>query len=185
METYPTWIRLHPELVDDTLATSVRARIHDPPWMCSVVNGSSESYGMMPARRRLTSASRARRRRWLAFAAARQAPRERRSQSSRSRRRSRRWWNVRLSRKAAARICGPGSRAACTYCACCEPPRSAIGCHLWIQQSLFVLPDGAPLDDETREWLELVDGRVPDGESSRPLSEHARPGRQYATDRRH
>ena len=33
METHPTWIRLHPESVDDTLATSVRARIHDPLWM--------------------------------------------------------------------------------------------------------------------------------------------------------
>src|ERR1700752_5047644 len=33
METYPTWIRLHPASVDDTLATSVQARIHDPLWM--------------------------------------------------------------------------------------------------------------------------------------------------------
>ena len=33
METYPTWIRLHPESSDDTLATSVQARIHDPLWL--------------------------------------------------------------------------------------------------------------------------------------------------------
>ena len=33
METYPTWIRLHPESADDTMVTSVQARIHDPLWL--------------------------------------------------------------------------------------------------------------------------------------------------------
>src|SRR4030095_13716891 len=33
METYPTWIRLHPESDDDTMVTSVQARIHDPLWL--------------------------------------------------------------------------------------------------------------------------------------------------------
>ena len=33
METYPTWIRLHPASEDETLAISVQARIHDPLWL--------------------------------------------------------------------------------------------------------------------------------------------------------
>ena len=33
METYRTWIRLHPESTDDTMVTSVQARIHDPLWL--------------------------------------------------------------------------------------------------------------------------------------------------------
>jgi hypothetical protein len=33
METFPTWIRLHPASVDETLAMSVQARIHDPLWL--------------------------------------------------------------------------------------------------------------------------------------------------------
>ena len=33
METFPTWIRLHPASVDETLAISVQARIHDPLWL--------------------------------------------------------------------------------------------------------------------------------------------------------
>ncbi len=33
METYPTWIRLHPDSTDDTMVTSVQARIHDPLWL--------------------------------------------------------------------------------------------------------------------------------------------------------
>ena len=33
METFPTWIRLHPASEDETLAVSVQARIHDPLWL--------------------------------------------------------------------------------------------------------------------------------------------------------
>src|ERR1043166_10331988 len=33
MESYPTWIRLHPDSVDETLAISVQARMHDPLWL--------------------------------------------------------------------------------------------------------------------------------------------------------
>jgi hypothetical protein len=33
METYPTWIRLHPDSTDETMVTSVQARIHDPLWL--------------------------------------------------------------------------------------------------------------------------------------------------------
>jgi hypothetical protein len=33
METYPTWIRLHPDSTDVTMVTSVQARIHDPLWL--------------------------------------------------------------------------------------------------------------------------------------------------------
>src|SRR5215216_1177509 len=33
MERYPTWIRLHPDAVDETLAVSVQARVHDPLWL--------------------------------------------------------------------------------------------------------------------------------------------------------
>lgn len=33
MENYPSWIRLHPDSRDDTLVTSVEARMHDPLWL--------------------------------------------------------------------------------------------------------------------------------------------------------
>ena len=33
METYPTWIRLHPESSDDTMVAAVQARMHDPLWL--------------------------------------------------------------------------------------------------------------------------------------------------------
>jgi hypothetical protein len=33
METFLTWIRLHPGSTDDTLVTSVQARMHDPLWL--------------------------------------------------------------------------------------------------------------------------------------------------------
>ena len=33
METFQTWIRLHPESTDDTMVTSVQARMHDPLWL--------------------------------------------------------------------------------------------------------------------------------------------------------
>ena len=33
MNTFPTWIRLHPQSTDDTMVTSVQARIHDPLWL--------------------------------------------------------------------------------------------------------------------------------------------------------
>jgi hypothetical protein len=33
MESYPLWIRLHPDATDETLATAVQARLHDPLWL--------------------------------------------------------------------------------------------------------------------------------------------------------
>ncbi|HEU4692240.1 MAG TPA: hypothetical protein VFS23_27945, partial [Vicinamibacterales bacterium] len=33
MEIYPTWIRLHPESIDDTMVAAVQARMHDPLWL--------------------------------------------------------------------------------------------------------------------------------------------------------
>jgi len=33
METFQTWIRLHPDSTDDTMVTSVQARMHDPLWL--------------------------------------------------------------------------------------------------------------------------------------------------------
>src|SRR4051794_13422537 len=33
VENYPIWIRLHPDSLDETMAISVQARLHDPLWL--------------------------------------------------------------------------------------------------------------------------------------------------------
>jgi hypothetical protein len=163
METYPTWIRLHPESLDDTLATSVQARIHDPLWMLGRQWQFGElrhDAGATPVDVRIegTSAPLARLRGGAAADAAgasvavkptatpletlveREAVPETGSENLRLRVESG-LHLLRMLRAAALQ-----SRVA-----------------FWIQQCPFVVPDAALLDDEAREWLELVDGHVPDG----------------------
>jgi hypothetical protein len=162
METYPTWIRLHPEPVDDTLATSVQARIHDPLWMLGRQWQFGElrhDAGATPIDVRIegTSAPLVRFRGGAASATGASVAvkpvatpletlveREAVQESGRENLRLRIESGLNLLRM--LRAAALGDRVP-----------------FWIQQSPFVLPDGAPLDDETREWLELVDGRVPDG----------------------
>jgi hypothetical protein len=163
VETYPTWIRLHPESVDDTLATSVQARVHDPLWMLGRQWQFGElrhDAGATPVDVRIegTSAPLARARGGAAADAA-GAPiaikpsatpletvveREAVQESGREQLRLRVESGLHLLRMLqAAALQG-------------RVP-------FWIGQCPFVVPDAALLDDESREWLELAGGRVPDG----------------------
>jgi hypothetical protein len=160
METYPTWIRLHPESTDDTLATSVEARIHDPFWLLGRqwqlgelrhdggatpidvrVEGTESPLTRLRGGIPATGASA----RIEALQTPLEALVEREAVSERN------LDNLRLRAEAGLhllrmlRAAGLDSRAA-----------------FWIGESPFVVP-AAALDDETREWFELVDGRVPDG----------------------
>lgn len=162
METYPTWIRLHPDAVDDTLATSVQARIHDPLWLLGRQWQFGElrhDAGATPIDIRVegTTAPLARLRGGPASATGaaiaikpvstpletlveREAVQETALDNLRLRIES----GLHLARM--LRAASLGARVA-----------------FWIQQSPFAIPDLSALDDESREWIELADGRVPDG----------------------
>jgi len=162
METYPTWIRLHPESVDATLATSVQARIHDPLWMLGRQWQFGElrhDAGATPIDVRIegTTAPLARLRGGAAADATGAAAikpvatpletlveREAVQETGRD--------NLRLRIESGLhllRMLRAGSLQS-------RMP-------FWIQECPFVIPDAALLDDEAREWLEMVEGRVPDG----------------------
>ena len=162
METYPTWIRLHPDAVDDTLATSVQARIHDPLWMLGrqwqfgelrhdagatpidirvegttaplarLRGGAASTTGASLAIKPLSSP--------LETLVEREAVQETALDNLRLRIES----GLHLARM--LRAAALGTRVA-----------------FWIQQAPFAIPDLSLLDDESREWFELADGRVPDG----------------------
>jgi hypothetical protein len=162
METYPTWIRLHPDAVDDTLATSVQARIHDPLWMLGRQWQFGElrhDAGATPIDIRVegTTAPLARLRGGPANATGagiaikplstpletlveREAVQEAALDNLRLRIES----GLHLVRM--LRAASLGTRVT-----------------FWIQQSPFAIPDLSLLDDESREWMEIADGRVPDG----------------------
>lgn len=162
METYPTWIRLHPNAVDDTLATSVQARIQDPLWMLGrqwQFNELRHDAGATPIDIRVegTTAPLARLRGGAASGTGasiaikplstpletlveREAVQETGLDNLRLRIESG-LHLVRMLRAAALETRVP----------------------FWIQQSPFAIPDLSLLDNESREWLELADGRVPDG----------------------
>jgi hypothetical protein len=162
METYPTWIRLHPESADDTMVTSVQARIHDPLWLLGrqwQFGELQHDGGATPVDVRVegTSAPLTRLRGGLAAASAAgsvsikavQTPlealveRETVSETGLD--------NVRLRTEAGLhllrmlRTAGLESR-----------------CSFWVGESPFV-PPASQMDPDTREWFDLVDGRVPDG----------------------
>ena len=161
METYPTWIRLHPESTDDTMAISVEARIHDPLWLLGrqwQLGELRHDAGATPVDVRiegttsplvrLRGGTAPEKKGSLSIKSA-QVPlealveREAVSESNLD--------NLRLRTEAGQQLlrmlrsAGLGSRTT-----------------FWIGESPFLRPAG-DLDDETRDWFEMVDGRVPDG----------------------
>jgi hypothetical protein len=162
METYPTWIRLHPESTDDTLVTSVQARIHDPLWLLGRQWQFGElrhDGGATPIDVRVEGTSSPLTRLCGGPAPAgaadsfeidpAKAPletlveREAVPESGTD--------NVRLRTEAGLQLLRM-LRAA-----------GMVGrIPFWIGESPFVRPSDA-MDEDTRDWLEMVDGRVPDG----------------------
>jgi hypothetical protein len=164
VETYPIWIRLHPQSVDDTLAVSVQARIHDPLWLLGRQWQFGElrhDGGATPVDVRVegTTAPLARLRGGGA--------------------------DVTTGASAAIKPTGTPLEALVEREAVSEGGldnlrlRSESGLHLlrmlrdaglpesrvtfWIGESPFLLPAGATPDAATSEWRDMVDGRIPDG----------------------
>jgi hypothetical protein len=164
VETFPTWIRLHPSSEDETLATSVQARIHDPLWLLGRQWQFGElrhDGGATPIDVRVEGTT---------------APLSRMRGGGA---------DVTTGRSAAIKPTGTPLEALVEREAVRETGleqlrlRSEAGLHLlrmlraaglphtrvafWIAEGAFVLPPTAVLDDEGREWWDLVEGRIPDG----------------------
>ncbi len=161
METYPTWIRLHPDSTDETMVTSVQARIHDPLWLLGRQWQFGElrhDGGATPIDVRLegTSSPLTKLRGGIAGTATRgstinplQVPLE--TLVEREAVPETGIDNLRLRTEAGLqfvrmlRAAGMDARVP-----------------FWISESPFVRPD-TNMDTETRDWFGMVDGRVPDG----------------------
>ena len=162
METYPTWIRLHPDSTDDTMVTSVQARIHDPLWLLGRQWQFGELLhdgGATPITVRVegTSSPLTRLRGGLAAATATgsrpikavQSPLE--TLVERETVPETGLDNLRLRTEAGQqfvrmmRAAGMNDRIS-----------------FWVAESPFVRP-ASDMDPDTREWFDMVDGRVPDG----------------------
>jgi hypothetical protein len=164
VEIFPTWIRLHPSSEDETLATSVQARIHDPLWLLGRQWQFGElrhDGGATPIDVRVEGTA---------------APLSRMRGGGA---------DVTTGRPAAIKPTGTPLEALVEREAVRETGleqlrlRSEAGLHLlrmlraadlpntraefWIAEGAFVLPPDAILDDEGREWWDMVDGRIPDG----------------------
>ena len=164
METFPTWIRLHPSSEDETLALSVQARIHDPLWLLGRQWQFGElrhDGGATPIDVRVEGTT---------------APLSRMRGGGA---------DVTTGRSAAIKPTGTPLEALVEREAVRETGleqlrlRSEAGLHLlrmlraaglsntriafWIAEGAFVLPPTAVLDDEGREWWDMVEGRIPDG----------------------
>lgn len=164
METFPTWIRLHPSAEDETLATSVQARIHDPLWLL----GRQWQFGELRHDGGATPID----------------VRVEGTVSPLSRMRGG-GADVTTGRSTAIKPTGTPLETLVEREAVRETGleqlrlRSEAGLHLlrmlrdaglpearvafWITEGTFVLPANAVLDDEGREWWEMVEGRIPDG----------------------
>jgi hypothetical protein len=161
VETNPTWIRLHPESTDDTLASAVEARIHDPLWLLGRQWQFGElrhDAGATPIDVRVEGIS---------------------SPLSRLR-----GGPTGSTRKGAAIKTGIAPLEALVEREAVAEQgldnlrlRTEAGAHLlrllraagfaarvpfWLAESPFVIPD-VDLDEATRGWFALVEGRVPDG----------------------
>jgi hypothetical protein len=165
VDSYPIWIRLHPDSLDETLAISVQARIHDPLWLLGrqwQLGELRHDAGATPIDVRVdgTSAPIARMRGGPADAtggpyvtvAPKGAPletiveREAVSETGLD--------GLRLRTDAGLHLLRMLRAAGLT-----TPPAE------WVARCPFVLPAGVlreSLDGETRNWWDLVDGRVPD-----------------------
>lgn len=161
METNPSWIRLHPDATDATLATSVQARLHDPLWLLGRQWQFGElrhDAGATPVDVRLegTSSPLTRLRGGPVAApgagsavkvinAPLEALVEREAVSERG------IDNLRLRTEAGmhlVRLLRAGGLADRVV--------------FWVAQSPFVIPEHG-LDAAARNWAEMVQGRVPDG----------------------
>ena len=165
MESYPIWIRVHPDSLDETMAISVQARMHDPLWLLGrqwQLGELRHDAGATPIDVRVdgTSAPIARMRGGPADATGgpyvtvspKAAPLE-----------------TIVEREAVSEAGLDGLRL-----------RTEAGLHLlrllraagltaqaaaWVTRCPFALPAGTlpdGLDEETRDWWDLVDGRIPD-----------------------
>ena len=164
METFPTWIRLHPASVDETLAISVQARIHDPLWLLGRQWQFGElrhDGGATPIDVRVEGTT---------------APLTRMRGGGA---------DVTTGRSAAIKPTGTPLEALVERESVRETGleqlrlRTEAGLHLlrmlraaglpaprvafWTTEAAFLLPADAVLDDEAREWWDMVDGRIPDG----------------------
>jgi hypothetical protein len=156
MERYPTWIRLHPVSIDETLATAVQARIHDPLWLLGrqwQMGELRHDGGATPVDVRIegltASIERLRGGAGTSFpidpravplealVECEDAPQQ--GMNDLKLRADAGLHLVRMLRNA-----GLGTDA-----------------ELWIQRAAFDL--AGPLDDATRDFLDWVEGRVPDG----------------------
>lgn len=161
METNPTWIRLHPESTDETLATAVQARVHDPLWLLGrqwqfgeirhdagatpvdvCVEGTASALTRLragPVRSGGNGLAIRTRQTPLETLVEREAIPERGADNLRLRAEAG-WHLVRMLRAA-----GLADRVA-----------------FWVDESPFVVTPEDP-DEETRSLFALVEGRVPDG----------------------
>jgi hypothetical protein len=162
METNPTWLRLHPESSDDTLATAVQARIHDPLWLLGrqwQFDELRHDAGATPVVVRVDGVSSPLSRLRggpvnavdLAVgiatgAAPLEALVERETVMEHS------LDNLRLRAESGQHLLRLLRAAEMTA----RVP-------FWIEASPFVAPPDADMDDATRQWFNLVEGRVPDG----------------------
>ena len=162
METYPTWIRLHPDSTDETMVTSVQARIHDPLWLLGRQWQFGElrhDGGATPIDVRIegTSSPLTRLRGGISAASATGSSRIKSVQAPLETLVEREAVpetgldNLRLRTEAGVqfvrmlRAAGMDGR---------------VG--FWAGESPFVRPE-TDMDAETRDWFDMVDGRVPDG----------------------
>lgn len=160
METYPNWIRLHPDSMDETLVKSVQARIHDPLWMLGRqwqfgelrhdggatpigvrIEGTSAVLARMRSGRDAATPSVALDVRSVPLEAL--IEREAVEESG--------FEGLRLRSEAGVQLLRMLRAADLTAEA-----------DAWTTRCPFVLPAGAQIDEETLAWWDLVGGRVPD-----------------------
>jgi hypothetical protein len=162
METYPTWIRLHPDSTDETMVTSVQARIHDPLWLLGRqwqfgefrhdggatpidvrIEGTSSPLTKLRGGIAATTPTGSSTIKPVEVPLETLVEREPIPETGLD--------NLRLRTEAGLqfvrmlRAGGMDGRVP-----------------FWISESPFVRPD-IDVDIETREWFDMVDGRVPDG----------------------
>ena len=132
---------------------------------CSAASGSSGNCATTAARRRSTCASKAppRRCRGCAAVAPTSPPAGRRRSSPRAPR-SKRSSSARPCAKPGWSSCASAPRPACTCCACCAPPVCPTrASRSGSPRARSCSRPTAVLDDEGREWWDMVEGRIPDG----------------------
>ena len=163
MEIYPTWIRLHPDSLDETMATTVQARIHDPLWMLGrqwQLGELRHDAGATPIDVRVDGMT-------SPISKMRGGPASATTGAVVTIKAKNAPLETLVEREAVSEVGIGGLRL-----------RTEAGLHLlrllraaglnaeaqaWTARCPFVLPANIVLDAETRAWWDLVDGRVPDG----------------------